>query len=107
MLNWETWNRLEISYFHSYHYQLTYTHSPNVKREYPQTSNIKRTFVGNEIVDHSDVVGASSVGSSNYTRIFILDLKPGFNWLGKDNYKTRRETFEFLVRLILEVWRYV
>ena len=46
---------------------------------------------------------------SNY--IFILDLTPGFNGLGKDNYKTRRETFRFsswdLVRLILEIWRYL
>ena len=33
---------------------------------------------------------------------------PRFNWLGKDNCKTRRETFQFwdLVRLILEVWLY-
>ena len=36
---------------------------------------------------------------SNY--IFILELTPGFNGLGKDNYKTRRETFE------LEVWWYI
>ena len=28
---------------------------------YSQTSNISRTFVGNKIVDHSDVVGASPV----------------------------------------------
>ena len=42
---------------------------------------------------------------SNY--IFILDLTPGLNGLGKDNYKTRWETFRFwnLVRLILEVLR--
>ena len=33
--------------------------------------------------------------------IFILDLAPGFRGLGKDNCKTRRETFKFsdLVRL--------
>ena len=30
---------------------------------------------------------------SNY--IFILNLTPGFNGLGKDNYKMRREAFEF------------
>ena len=29
-----------------------------------QTSNIKRTLVGNKIVDHSDVVGASPVGAA-------------------------------------------
>ena len=27
--------------------------------------------------------------------IFILNLTPGFNGLGKDNYKMRREAFKF------------
>ena len=38
---------------------------------------------------------------SNY--IFILNLTPGFNRLGKDNYKMRQKTFKFwdLVQLIL------
>ena len=42
---------------------------------------------------------------ANY--IFILDLTPGFIGLGKDNCKTRRETFKFgdLVWLILEILR--
>ena len=37
--------------------------------------------------------------------IFILDLTSSFNGLGKDNYKTRQETFKFwdLVQLILEI----
>ena len=40
--------------------------------------------------------------------IFILDLTPGFNGLGKDICKTRRESFKFwdLVCLILEILRY-
>ena len=44
---------------------------------------------------------------SNY--IFILNLTRGFNGLGKDNYKTGRETVMFRdwVRLILENWRYL
>ena len=39
--------------------------------------------------------------------IFILNLTLGFNGLGKDNCKSKREAFKFceLVRLILEVWR--
>ena len=43
---------------------------------------------------------------SNY--IFILDLRPYFNGVGRD-YKTRRKTFRFCVlfRFVLEVWRYV
>ena len=41
--------------------------------------------------------------------IFILDLTPHFSGLDKDNDKTRRETFKFwdLMRLILEIWRYI
>ena len=31
---------------------------------YRKTSNIRRPFVGNKIVDHSDVVGASPVGAA-------------------------------------------
>ena len=74
---------------------------------YRQVSNIRRTFVGKEIVDHSDVVGASPVGAAPTTSSFST-LTPGFNGLGKDNYKMRRETFKFwdLVRLILETLRY-
>ena len=41
--------------------------------------------------------------------ILILDLTPDFYRLGKDNCKTRLETFSFgdLVRLIFEVWWYI
>ena len=44
---------------------------------------------------------------SNY--IFILDLTPGLKGLGKDDFKTRWESFKFwdLVRLILEILRYI
>ena len=44
---------------------------------------------------------------SNY--IFVLNSTPGFNGLGKDNYKMTREAFEFwdLVRLIWETLWYV
>ena len=31
---------------------------------YRKTTNINRTLVGNKIVDHSDVVGASPVGAA-------------------------------------------
>ena len=74
---------------------------------YRQVSNIRRILVGNKIVDHSDIVGASPVGAAPTNYIFILDLTPGFVGLGKDNNKTRRETFKFgdLVRLILEILR--
>ena len=50
--------------------------------------------MGYTLVDHSDVVS--------------LDLTPGFNGVGKDNCKTRRETFTFgdLGPRIIEIWRY-
>ena len=38
--------------------------------EYRQVSNISRTLVGNWIVDHSDVVGASPVGAAPTTSSF-------------------------------------
>ena len=38
--------------------------------EYCQVSNIRRTLVGNLIVDHSDVVGASPVGAAPTTSSF-------------------------------------
>ena len=47
--------------------------------------------------------------TSNIRHTFILDLTPGFNGLGKDICKTKRETLKFwdLVWLILEVWQYM
>ena len=38
--------------------------------EYRKTSNISGTIVGNKIVDHSDVVGASPVGAAPTTSSF-------------------------------------
>ena len=37
---------------------------------YRRVSNIERTLVGNKIVDHSDVVGASPVGAAPTTSSF-------------------------------------
>ena len=38
-----------------------------------QVSNISRTLVGNQIVDHSDVVEASPVGAAPTTSSFPLN----------------------------------
>ena len=38
--------------------------------KYRQVSNIRRALVGNKIVDHSDVVGASPVGAVPTTSSF-------------------------------------
>ena len=72
---------------------------------YRKTSNIRRTLVGNKIVDHSDVVGASPVGAAPTTSSF--STSPGFKGFGKDSRKTLRDSFKYwdLVRLILETWR--
>ena len=37
---------------------------------YRKTSNMRRTLVGNKIVNHSDVVGASPVGAAPTTSSF-------------------------------------
>ena len=81
------------------HYKSNYWHFSM----YCQTSNIRCT-IGNKIVDQSDVIGASPLRCCNY--IFILNLTPGFNGLGKETCKTRQGTFKFwdLVHLIFEVW---
>ena len=44
--------------------------SQDYYRNYRNTSNIRRTLVGNKIVDHSDVVGASPVGAAPTTSSF-------------------------------------
>ena len=43
-----------------------------------QISNIRHTLVGNKIVDHSDVVGASPVGS-NYRKISDIRCTKSLN----------------------------
>ena len=45
-----------------------YQHGMN--NSYRKTSNIRRTLVGNNIVDHSDVVGAPPVGAAPTTFSF-------------------------------------
>ena len=41
-----------------------------IYENYRKTSNISRTLVGNKIVDHTDVVGASPVGVAPTTSSF-------------------------------------
>ena len=65
---------------------------------YGQVSKIGRTLAGNKIVDHSCSWSIACQHCCNY--IFILNLIPGIDSLGKDNCKTRR----VFVHLILEIW---
>ena len=74
---------------------------------YHQISNIICTLVAKKCWSHR--CSWSSADRHCYNYIFILDFTPGFNGLGKDNCKTRRETFKFWdsVQLILDIWQYM
>ena len=65
-------------------------------------SNIRRTLVGNEIVDHSDVVEAAPVGAAQLHLHSRLD-RVWFSGLGKGNCKTRRETLKFWDSVLLRL----
>ena len=60
-----------------------------IKDKYRQTSNMRCTFIGNKIVDHPDIVGASPVGAAPTESSFSIYITPGLNGLVKDNCKTR------------------
>ena len=47
---------------------------------YRKTSNIRRTLVGNKIVYHSDVVGASPVGAAQTTSSFSPEHLALMDW---------------------------
>ena len=49
--------------------------------KYIQTSNISRILVGNKIVDHSDVIGASPVGIAPSTSSFSTDHLASMVWV--------------------------
>ena len=56
------------------------TFAANQTRIYRQTSNINHTLVGNIIVDHSDVVGASPVGAAPTTSSFSTSHLSSMDW---------------------------
>ena len=51
-----------------------------VKVVYGQTSNISHTPIGNNIADHSDVVGASPVGAAPTTSLFSPEHLASMVW---------------------------
>ena len=73
-----------------------------------ETSNISRNLNGQKSC-WSLRCSLSIACRRYYDYIFILDLTPGFNGLDQDNCKTKLGSNKFwdLVRLILEVLRYV
>ena len=62
-----------------------------------KTSNIRRTLVGNKIVDHSDVVGASPVGAAPTTSSFST-----LHLASRDSAKTAARHYENL--LSVGIW---
>ena len=52
----------------------------HVKYRYRQISHISCTLVGNKIVDHSDVVGASPVGAAPTTSSFSTYYLASIDW---------------------------
>ena len=49
---------------------LTGVHMYKIQKTYRKSSNIRRNLVGNKIVDHTDVVGASPFGAAPTTSSF-------------------------------------
>ena len=68
--NFQGYHTIDVTAYFCFH----------INNTYRQTSNISGTLVGNKIDDHC---------CSKY--IFILDLTPGFNVLGKCNCMVRRK----------------
>ena len=74
-----TYNALVLTIYYAIH-SLTFVHM------YQQTSKISRTFVGNEIVGHSDV---------GHSALLQLHLNSGLQWIGQKHLQD--ETRDILV----------
>ena len=66
----------------------------NIFLTYRKISNIRLTLVGNKIVDHSDVVGASPVGAAPTTSSFLT-----WHLASRDSAKTVASHYENLLRI--------
>ena len=64
-----------------------------------KTSNISRVLVGNKIIDHSDVVGASVVGAAPTTSSFSTSM----NWAKTTARQEEKHLILYVVCFILEV----
>ena len=67
---------------------------------YRQVSNIRRTFVGNKIVDHSDVVGASPVGAAPTTSSFSTKHLALLDW-AKTTARLGKEQLSLVIWCVL------
>ena len=62
------------------HLSVQYDNSALLLSKYRQTSNLSRTSVGSNIVDHSDVVGASPIGAASTTSSFSTENLASTDW---------------------------
>ena len=62
--------KFQVDSFKNFELQLS-LQTDLVLNTYCQTSNIKHTLIGNKLVDHSDVVGASPVDAAPTTSSFL------------------------------------
>ena len=67
---------------------------------YRQVSNIRRILVGNKIVDHSDVVGASPVGAAPTTSSFSTEHLASLDW-EKTTARRDRKHLSFAIWCVL------
>ena len=85
---------------------LQYLHAHNLN--YRQVYNTRRTLVGNQTVDHSDVVGASPVGAAPTISSFSIEHLASSYWTKTTASRyEKRLSFGDFVRLVLEILRYV
>ena len=66
------------------------------KNNYRQVSNIKRTLVGDKIVDHSDIVGASPVGVAPTISSFCTEHLASIDWV-KANVRWDENHLSFVI----------
>ena len=67
---------------------------------YRQTSNIRCTLVGNKIVDHSDVAGASPIGDAPTTSSFSTEHLVSMDW-AKTTASTDENNLSFGIWCVL------
>ena len=70
---------------------------------YRQTSNIGRTLVGNKIIDHSDVVGASPVGAAPTTSSFSTEHLASMEWI-ETTIRRDEKHLGFGATYIRDIW---
>ena len=94
-----------IIHIHLYSAKVTLRHKPSLFHQYCQTSNISRTVIGNKLVDHSDVVGASPVGANSTIRHSRLNT--WIQWIGKGKLQDETRGFSDYLRCYLRITEYI